>query len=107
TLFEVYMALKQKKEAESTLLKAQKLDSQDPNFWLSLADLTTELYSNNQGSFPAQGAAALEPLLKKAADYANNDGTVYAKIADDYVLIDQVASAIPFYLRTLELNKDN
>src|ERR1700722_10305895 len=76
TLFEVYMALKQKKEAESTLLKAQKLDSQDPNFWLSLADLTTELYSNNQGSFPAQGAAALEPLLKKAADYANNEGTV-------------------------------
>src|SRR3984885_10001710 len=40
TLFEVCLALKQKREAESTLLKAQKLDSQDPNFWLSLADLT-------------------------------------------------------------------
>jgi ElaB/YqjD/DUF883 family membrane-anchored ribosome-binding protein len=30
-----------------------------------------------------------------------------AEIADDYVLIDQVPSAIPFYLQTLELNKDN
>ena len=107
TLFEVYMALKQKKEAESTLLKAQKLESKDPNFWLSLVDLAIQLYSNNQENFPPQRVADVDPLLKKAADYAGNDGNVYAKIADDYVLIDQVASAIPFYLRTLELNKEN
>ena len=107
TLFEVYMALKQKKEAESTLLKAQKLDSKDPNLWLSLVDLSIQLYGNNQDGFPAQRVASVEPLLKKAADYAGNDGNIYGKIADDYVLIDQVASAIPFYLRTLELNKDN
>src|SRR6202047_3702376 len=107
TLFEVYMALKQKKEAETTLLKAQKLDSKDPNFWLSLVDLQIQLYSNNEQSFPPQRVADIDPLLKKAADYAVNDGNIYAKIADDYVLIDQVASAIPFYLRTLELNKEN
>src|SRR5580700_4310503 len=107
TLFEVYMALKQKKEAETTLLKAQKLDSKDPNFWLNLVDLQIQLYSNNQESFPPQRVPDVDPLLKKAADYAVNDGNIYAKIADDYVLIDQVASAIPFYLRTLELNKEN
>jgi tetratricopeptide (TPR) repeat protein len=107
TLFEVYLALNQKKEAESTLIKAQKLESNDPNFWLNLVDLTIQLYSNKQDSFPAQRVAAVEPLLKKAAEFAGTDGNVYAKIADDYVLIDQVASAIPFYLRTLELNKDN
>jgi tetratricopeptide (TPR) repeat protein len=107
TLFEVYIALNQKKEAESILLKAQKLESNDPNFWLNLVDLTIQLYSNKQDNFPAQRVAAVEPLLKKAAEFATTDGNVYAKIADDYVLIDQVASAIPFYLRTLELNKDN
>src|ERR1700730_16700318 len=107
TLFEVYMALKRKKEAEATLIKAQKLDMKDANFWLSLGDLTIQLYSDNQESFPSQRVAEVDPLLKKAADHANNDGNTYAKIADDYVLIDQVASAIPFYLRTLELNKDN
>jgi tetratricopeptide (TPR) repeat protein len=107
TLFEVYIALNRKKEAESTLLKAQKLESSDPNFWLNLVDLTIQLYSNKQDSFPAQRVTAVEPLLKKAAEFAATDGNVYAKIADDYVLIDQVASAIPFYLRTLELNKDN
>src|ERR1700726_4923022 len=84
TLFEVYLALKQKKEAETTLIKAQKLDSKDPNFWLSLVDLTIRLYSNNQDNFPAQRVAAVDPLLKKAADYTVNDGTIYARIADDY-----------------------
>jgi tetratricopeptide (TPR) repeat protein len=107
TLFEVYVALNRKKDAESILTKAQKLESKDPGFWLSLVDLTIQLYSNNQENFPAQRVAAVDPLLKKAAEFGANDGNVYAKIADEYVLIDQVAAAIPFYLRTLELNKDN
>jgi tetratricopeptide (TPR) repeat protein len=106
-LFEVYVALKQKKDADSTLIKAQKLESNDPNFWLNLAELTIQLYTEGDVPFPPQRVPAVDQLLKKAAGYAENDGNVYAKIGDDYVLIDQVASAIPFYLRTLELNKDN
>jgi tetratricopeptide (TPR) repeat protein len=107
TLFEVYLALKQKNEAEAVLAKAQKLDSKDPNFWLSLVDLSIQLYDNGRGNIPSAKVAAIDPLLKKAGGFAGSDGNIYAKIADDYVLIDQVASAIPFYLRTLELNKDN
>jgi len=106
-LFEVYVALKQKKDADSTLVRAQKLQSNDPNFWLNLAELTIQLYTDGDLPFPAQRVPAVDQLLKKAAGYAENDGNVYAKIGDDYVLIDQVANAIPFYLRTLELNKDN
>ena len=106
-LFEVYVALKQKKDADSTLVRAQKLESKDPNFWLNLAELTIQLYTDGDLPFPAQRVPAVDQLLKRAAGYAENDGNVYAKIGDDYVLIDQVADAIPFYLRTLELNKDN
>ena len=106
-LFEVYVALKQPADAETTLVKAQKLESNDPNFWLNLAELTIQLYASDQGTFPTQHVPAVDTLLKKAAGHADNDGNVYAKIGDDYVLIDQVSSAIPFYLRTLELNKDN
>jgi tetratricopeptide (TPR) repeat protein len=107
TLFEVYLALKQKNEAESVLAKAQKLDSKDPNFWLSLVDLSIQLYANDRGNFPSSKVGAVDLLLKNASSFAGNDGNIFAKIADDYVLIDQVASAIPFYLQTLELNKDN
>jgi tetratricopeptide (TPR) repeat protein len=107
TLFEVYLVLKRKKEAQGVLLRARKLDSKEPSFWISLADLTIQLYGNGANSFPASKFGEIDPLLKKAASLAGNDGTAYAKIADDYVQINQVASAIPFYLRTLELNKDN
>ena len=43
-LFEVYLALKQKNDAEAILIRAQKLASNDPNFWLSLVDLSIQLY---------------------------------------------------------------
>jgi tetratricopeptide (TPR) repeat protein len=107
TLFEVYMALKRKKEAQSVLLAARKLDSKDPAFWISLADLSIQLHASGQKSFPPAKLGEIDPLLKKAASLAGDNGTIYAKIADDYVLMDQVGSAIPFYVRTLELNKDN
>jgi tetratricopeptide (TPR) repeat protein len=107
TLFEIYLALNQKKDAQAILVKARKWDSKDPNFWINLADLSIQLYDSGQKSFPPSKFAEIDPLLKKAGGLAENDGMIYAKIADDYVLIDQVASAIPFYLRALELNKDN
>jgi tetratricopeptide (TPR) repeat protein len=107
TLFEVYMALKRKRDAESVLTKAQKLDAKDPGFWLNLTDLSIRLYATDNGNFPQSKAASVIPLLKKAASLADNDGNTLAKIGDGYVLIDQVSSAIPFYLQTLELNKNN
>jgi tetratricopeptide (TPR) repeat protein len=107
TLFEVYMALKQKKEAESVLAKAQKLDIKDPGFWLNLTDLSIRLYAADNGSFPQPKVGMVTPLLKKAAILAGNDSTILSKIGDGYVLIDQVANAIPFYLQTLELSKNN
>ena len=106
-LFEVYVALKQQKDAEATLQKAAKLQSNDPNFWLNLVDLTLQLYADNHSAYPTQHAAEVDALLKKATEYAGNDGNAYSKIADRYCAIDQVASAIPMYLRALELNKDN
>ena len=106
-LFDVYVALKQQKDAEATLQKAAKLQSNDPNFWLNLVDLTLQLYADNQSAYPTQHVAEVDALLKKATEYARNDGNAYSKIADHYCAIDQVASAIPMYLRALELNKDN
>src|SRR6516162_6943424 len=64
TLFEVYMALKRKKEAQGVLLKARKLDSKDPNFWTSLADLSIQLYGSDQSSFPASKFGEIDQLLK-------------------------------------------
>src|SRR6478672_2267096 len=62
TLFEVYLALNQKSDAEEVLTKAQKLDSEDPNFWLSLVDLSLQLYDNGRERFPPSKVATIDPL---------------------------------------------
>ena len=65
TLFEVYLALKQKNDAEAVLMKAQKLESKDPNFWLSLVDLSLRLYDNGRGNFPPSKVGRDRPVVKK------------------------------------------
>jgi len=105
TLFEVYLDLKRKADAEIVLGQAQKLNSKDPGFWLSLTDLAIRLYRSENGSFPPNKVAAVEPLLQKAVSLAAKDGGVYSKAADNYVLMNQVSSAIPLYIRALELNQ--
>jgi tetratricopeptide (TPR) repeat protein len=107
TLFEVYMALKRKKEAEGVLSKAQKLDVKDATFWLNLTDLSVRLYAAENGNFPQTKVGLVTQLLKKATSLATDDGNILSKIGDGYVSVDQVSSAIPFYLRTLELNNNN
>jgi tetratricopeptide (TPR) repeat protein len=107
TLFEVYMALNRKKDAEAILAKAQRLDVKDAGFWLNLTDLSIRLYGSENGNFPQSKLGMVTPLLKKAVSLAGDDGNILSKIGDGYVSIDQVSSAIPFYLQTLELNKNN
>jgi tetratricopeptide (TPR) repeat protein len=107
TLFEVYMALKRKADAEAVLDQAQKLTNKDPSFWLSLSDLSIRLYRNENSNFPPNKVAVVEPLLQKAVSLAGKDGSVYSKAADNYVLMNQVPSAIPLYIKALELNQGN
>jgi tetratricopeptide (TPR) repeat protein len=107
TVFEVYLALKRKPDAEAVLERAQKLNSKDPGFWLSLTDLSIRLYRSENGNFPPNKISAVEPLLQKAVSLAGDDGSVYSKAADNYVLMNQVSSAIPLYVRALELNRGN
>jgi tetratricopeptide (TPR) repeat protein len=107
TLFEVYLALKRRKDAESVLLRAQKLDNKEADFWLSLSDLAIRLYAESNGSFPAPKVDLVDSFLKKAATFAGTDSNTNAKIGDSYVQINQVGAAIPFYLQALESNKGN
>jgi tetratricopeptide (TPR) repeat protein len=107
SLFELYMTLKRKKEAESVITRAEKNDSKNPAYWLSLTDLAIQLYRSDNNPFPAAKAPLVIRLLEKATRLAGDDANTNQKIADDYVLIDQVNSAIPLYLKTIELNKSN
>jgi tetratricopeptide (TPR) repeat protein len=107
TLFEVYLTLNRKKAAEAVLQRAQKLDSNDPATWLTLADLSIHLYSNEKGVFQSGRAAAVEPYLKKAISLAKDDVDVFSKVGDAYVEIKEIPNAIAAYLKALELAQGN
>jgi len=105
TLFEVYLALKRKKDAEAVLLRAAKLNNDSPSFWLTLAGLGVRLYTNDNGVFQPHNPSVIQPWLEKAADLAGKNADTYSKIGDAYTQIDQVPTAIKFYVRALELSQ--
>jgi tetratricopeptide (TPR) repeat protein len=107
TLFEVYFSLNRKKNAEAILQRAQKLESQDPATWLTLADLSIRLYSSEKGVFQASRSAAVEPYLKKAFSLAKDDVDGLSKVGDAYIEINEVPNAIATYLKALELSQGN
>jgi tetratricopeptide (TPR) repeat protein len=107
TVFEVYLALNRKKNAEATLQRAQRLESTEPSTWLTLADLSVQLYSNEKGVFQSARASAVEPFLTKAASLAKDDPDVLSKVGDAYVEINEIPNAIDAYLKALELGQSN
>ncbi|MBV8586710.1 MAG: tetratricopeptide repeat protein [Verrucomicrobia bacterium] len=107
SLFNIYVALHRRRDAEALLQRAQKIDGQTATFWLTLADLSIRLYSNEKTGFEAARATAVTPFLKKAGDLANDDPDIISKIGDAYVEINDVSAAIPYYLQAIELNKGN
>lgn len=105
TLFEVYLALKRKKDAEAILLRAEKLNSDSASFWLTLAGLGVRLYTNDKGVVQAPPGSVVQQCLEKAAQFAGKNADTYSKIGDVYTAIDQVATAINFYVKALELSQ--
>ena len=105
TLFEVYLALKRKKDAEAVLLRAEKLNTEGPSFWLTLAGLGVRLYTNDKGVFQSPHVSLVQPCLEKAAELAGKNADTYSKIGDVYTQIGQVATAINFYVKALELSQ--
>jgi tetratricopeptide (TPR) repeat protein len=107
SLFNIYVALHRRHDAEALLQRAQKIGGQTATFWLTLADLGIRLYSNEKSGFEATHAAVVAPFLKKAGELADDDPDIISKIGDAYVQINDVTAAIPFYLQAIELNKGN
>jgi tetratricopeptide (TPR) repeat protein len=105
TLFEVYLALRRKKDAEAVILRAEKLTNQGPSFWLTLAGLGVRLYTNDKGVFQSPHVPLVQQCLEKAAELAGKSADTYSKIGDVYTQIGQVPTAINFYVKALELSQ--
>jgi tetratricopeptide (TPR) repeat protein len=103
-LWEVYLSGGQTAKAEQVLEKASRSKSLDPNFWLSLAELSSRnVLRDGGGSLTQAELQRVGRLLDKAAACGEKDPAALSKIGDLYVLTRQTDKALPFYKKVVEL----
>ena len=103
-LWEVYLSGGQTAKAEQVLEKAARSKSTDPDFWLSLAELSSRNVLRDAGaSLSEVEFQRVGRLLEKAAACGEKDPAALSKIGDLYVLTRQTDKALPFYRKVVDL----
>jgi tetratricopeptide (TPR) repeat protein len=103
-LWEVYLSGGQSAKAEQVLERAARSKSLDPNFWLSLAELSSRSVLREGGASLSEAELQrVGRLLDKAAACGEKDPAALSKIGDLYVLTRQTEKALPFYRKVVEL----
>ncbi|MES2571261.1 MAG: tetratricopeptide repeat protein, partial [Verrucomicrobiota bacterium] len=101
TLVDLYVNGGEKKKAEQALERASKLNTDDPKFWIQLADLYARLYLKEESPSEPAELEKMNALYRKAAALGGTDVNVLSKVGDYFVLSQQVREAIPFYVAAL------
>ena len=102
-LWEIYQSQKLSTKSEDLLDKAAKAKSDDPQFWLGLAQLRARVLAASSNPSP-EARARLEKALAKAAANTGDNAEVLTQIADLYLGINKLALAAPLYERALEIS---
>lgn len=103
-LWEVYLSGGQNAKAEQVLEKAARSKSVDPDFWLSLAELSSRnVLRDTSASLSEVELQRVGRLLEKAAACGDKDPAALSKIGDLYVLTRQTDKALPFYRKVVDL----
>ena len=103
-LWEVYLSGGQSAKAEQVLEKAARSKSEDPGFWLALAELCSRNVLRDSGaSLTEPELQRVGRQLEKAATFGENDPAVLSKVGDLYVLTRQTDKALPFYRKVVDL----
>lgn len=102
-LFEIYQAQGQASRAGAILEKAARSKSEDPRFWLALAEVVNRDTFRNGGQLSEGDLQRLAALLGKAELYGGEDPAVISRSADLFALARQIEKALPLYRRVVEL----
>jgi len=102
-LWEVYFSTNQNSRATGVVDRAAKAKSDDPYFWLQVA----ELYSRGmpkEGMVSQADIVKVDGFLDRARAAGSRDAEVLARIGDFYMLTRQIDRAAPIYEEALDLN---
>lgn len=103
-LWDLYQSQGKTADAQKLIEKAERSKSAEPEFWLSLAELTARNFLHDGGRAPSdEDVKRISVLLEKTGELGAKDPDILGKIADLYVLARQYDKAVPFYKRVSEL----
>jgi len=101
-LWELYQVQGLNAKAEQLLVKADRSKSEDPQFWLSLAELTGHNFlREGGGTLSDQELQRMSRLLEKAGEFGAKDPAILSKVGDLYVLARQIEKAQPYYQKVV------
>jgi tetratricopeptide (TPR) repeat protein len=106
-LYEVHVAAGDEKKARQDLERAAKVQSSDPVYWTRLGKLYAAIVFKPDVEPSREDADLVKSIFQKAAENAQDDAAILKEIADHYASSQQIAEAIPLYLRVLELQPDD
>ncbi len=96
-LFDLYITTGQQRKATAILDRASKVKSEDPEFWLNLADIQARVAVGQRETPNPDELPQIQAALKKALEYAKDDPALLVKAADLYEMIKEGKEAIPLY----------
>jgi tetratricopeptide (TPR) repeat protein len=106
-LYEIYLTAGDDQKARSVIDRAAKVETTDPAYWTRLGKLFAGIVFKGGAEPKSDEVKQVNAIFKKAADYSRDDPAILKEIADYYASSQQVADAIPLYLRVLELEPED
>ena len=102
-LCEIAIAAGDEKRALQALDRAAVVKSDNASFWVRLGKLYASIVFKTDRPAKPEEIARVNDIFKKAVEHAGDDVSVLKDLADYYASTQQIAEAIPLYLRLLEL----
>ncbi|MEP7071004.1 MAG: tetratricopeptide repeat protein [Verrucomicrobiota bacterium] len=95
------------KKAIAALERAAKVETNDPQFWIKLGRLYAALLLKPETPPSASEVSRLNEVFQRASTNGQNDAGVLKEVGDYFAATQQIPSALPLYLRVLELQPDD
>jgi len=104
-LYEIYTEQKDTARADAILARASKVDTDEPTYWLELAEFHARaLLQKNQ---PTEvEVARVGELYDKALSFSPDNAAAWNRVAEFYQYLEQPAKALPLYEKAYELSPD-
>lgn len=102
-LWEIYQTQGQMTKAAGVLDKAASVKSDDPEYWLSLAEVLGRSQLKNGSTFSPEAQARIVKYVDQAVALGPTKPENLSRAGDLYVLSRQIPQAIPLYKQVLEI----